>query len=176
MEPASRSQMGRGKVRVTLTKKSPFVFPLDKFKDKNWVSGFTIIEILVIVLLMAIIGGISMIQLQPSLRQYRLVSSANLVASELSAGRALAISRNWVYELQCDTDAKTIQVVDPSSGSNAPRVAIYLEPGISFVETPSPAIRFFSRGHSLTGTIVLKDETDETISVIISTHGVEVVL
>ncbi len=176
MEPASRPQVGRGKVRVTLTKRSPFVCPLDKFKYKNWESGFSLIEIVLMVLLAVIIGGVSIIQLQPSLRLYRLVSSANLVASELSAGRALSISRNWVYEVQCDTDANTIQVVDPSSGSNAPRVAIYLEPGISFVETPSPAIRFFSRGHSLTGTIVLKDETDETISVIITTHGVEVVL
>ena len=122
MEPANRPQMGPGQVRVTLTKRSPFVCPLVPFKDKNWESGFSMIEILLMVVLTVVIDGISILQLEPSLRQYRLVSSANLIASELSAGRALAISRNWVYELQCDTDANTIQVVDPSSGSNAPRV------------------------------------------------------
>ncbi len=176
MEPASRPQRGREQMRVTLTKRCPFVCPLDKFKYKKWDSGLSLIETVLIVLLAVIISGITIIQLQPSLRLYRLVSSANLVASELSAGRALSISRNWVYEVQCDSDANTIQVVDPSSGTNAPRVAMSLEPGISFSSIPSPAIRFYSRGHSLTGTIELQDDTGQTVSVIVTTHGVDVVL
>ncbi|MCH6570292.1 MAG: hypothetical protein IH794_09300 [Acidobacteria bacterium] len=143
---------------------------------RNSEFGFSIIEIVFVVAMIGILGSMAVIQLQPSIDRYRLVSSANMIASEMNAGRALAISRNWAYEAQFDTIANTIQVVDPSHSSNNPRMAKSLEPGISFSFVPSPSIRFYARGHALTGTILLQNDAGETASVIVTPYGVNVIL
>jgi len=145
-----------------------------RFRNNEF--GFSIIEIVFVVAMIAILGSVAVMQLQPSIDKYRLVSSANMVASEMNAGRALAISRNWAYEAQFDTDANTIQVVDPTNSSNTPRVAKSLEPGISFSSVPSPSIRFYARGHALTGIVQLQNDAGETASVIVTPHGVNVIL
>ncbi len=139
-------------------------------------SGFSIIEIVCVVAMIAMLSGAVIMQLQPSIDKYRLVSSANMIASEMNAGRALAISRNWAYEAQFDTGANTIQVVDPSHSSNHPRMAKSLDPGITFSVVPSPSIRFYARGHALTGTIQLQNDAGETASIIVTPYGVNVVL
>ncbi len=143
---------------------------------RNSEFGFSIIEIVFVVAMIAILGSVAIMQLQPSIDKYRLVSSANMVASEMNAGRALAISRNWAYEAQFDTNANTIQVVDPTNSSNHPRMAKSLDPGISFSFVPSPSIRFYARGHALTGTILLQNDAGETASVIVTAYGVNVIL
>ncbi len=157
-------------------KKSPLVCPQNRRRFRNGESGFSIIEIVFVVAMVAIFGSVAVTQLKPSLEKYRLVSSANMVASEMNAGRALAISRSWSYEAQFDTNANTIQVVDPTNSSNHPRMAKNLEPGISFSAIPSPSIRFYARGHALSGIIQLQNDAGETASVIVTTHSVNVVL
>ncbi len=159
MKPASREDMEPGQRRF-----------------RNSEFGFSIIEIVFVVAMIAILGSVAIMQLQPSIDRYRLVSSANMVASEMNAGRALAISRNWAYEAQFDTNANTIQVVDPTNSSNHPRMAKSLDPGISFSFVPSPSIRFYARGHALTGTILLQNDAGETASVIVTPHSVNVIL
>ena len=143
---------------------------------RNSESGFSIIEIVCVVAMIAMLSGAVITQLQPSIDKYRLVSSANMVASEMNAGRALAISRNWAYEAQFDTGANTMQVVDPSHSSNHPRMAKSLDPGISFSVVPSPSIRFYARGHALTGIVQLQNDAGETASIIVTPYGVNVVL
>ncbi len=159
MKPASREDMEPGHRRF-----------------QNLESGFSIIEIVCVVAMIAMLGGAAIMQLQPTIDNYRLVSSANMVASEMNAGRALAISRNWAYEAQFDTNANTIQVVDPSHSSNHPRMAKSLEPGISFSFVPSPSIRFYARGHALTGTLLLQNDAGDTATVIVTPYGVDVIL
>ena len=159
MKPANREDMGPGQRR---------------FRTSEF--GFSMIEITFVVTMIAILGSVTILQLQPSIEKYRLVSSANMVASEMNAGRALAISRNWAYEAQFDTSANTIQVVDPSHSSNHPRRAKSLEPGISFSFVPTPSIRFYARGHALTGTILLQNDAGETASVVVTPYGVNVIL
>ncbi len=143
---------------------------------RNSEFGFSIIEIVFVVAMIAILGSVTIIQLQPSIDKYRLVSSANMIASEMNAGRALAISRNWAYEAQFDTVANTIQVVDPSHSSNTPRMEKSLEPGITFSAVPSPSIRFYARGHALTGIVQLQNDAGETASIIVTPYGVNVIL
>ena len=159
MKPASRQDMEPGQRRF-----------------RNSEFGFSIIEIVFVVAMIAILGSVTVTQLQPSIDKYRLVSSANMIASEMNAGRALAISRNWAYEAQFDTSTNTIQVVDPTNSSNHPRMAKSLDPGISFSFVPSPSIRFYARGHALTGTILLQNDAGETASIIVTSHNVNVVL
>jgi Tfp pilus assembly protein FimT len=84
-------------------------------------SGFTLLETAVVGVLATIIISIAVPKIQPLLDFYRLAASANLVATELNAGRTLAVSRNWLYETDSNQSDNTIQIVDPDDSNNNPR-------------------------------------------------------
>ncbi len=134
-------------------------------------SGFTILETAVVLVFASIILSIAVPKLQQFLDYYSLTSSANLVASELNAGRALAVSRNWIYDVNLDTGRSTIQIIDPNDPNNSPRTEKGLESGDSFSTVPTSPIRFYSRGHARGGTIVLVNQSGYTISIIVSPSG-----
>ena len=128
-------------------------------------SGFTLIELAIVCVMIVILADLAIPQIQGSLSLYRLSSSANLVASELNAARALAVSRNWNYEIS--TTDNTIQVVDPRYSNNNPRVAYSLEADISFFSADS--IQFYSRGYADGGDIVVQNGTQKiTVTVLAS--------
>ncbi len=138
---------------------------------RNSQSGFTILEAAVVCVFATIILSIALPKFQQFLDYYSLTSSANLVASELNAGRALAVSRNWVYDVSLDTGNNTIQIIDPNDPDNSPRTEKGLESGDSFSTVPANPIRFYSRGHARGGTIVLRNQSGHTISIIVSPSG-----
>jgi len=123
--------------------------------------------------LIAVLAGVSVPQIQQSVSAYRLTASANLVATELNAGRMLAISRNWLYEMDCNTTNHTIQIVDPGDANNNPRTVKSLESGITFSSVPNTGseIRFYAGGFAKSGTLVLQDEDGNTISVLVGASG-----
>ncbi len=134
-------------------------------------SGFTLLETAVVAVLATVILSITVPKFQQFLDYYRLTASADLVASELNAGRALAISRNWSYDVNLDTGDGTIQIVDPADPNNSPRTERSLEPGNSFSSVPANPIRFYSRGHARGGTIVLENQSGYSISIVVSPSG-----
>ncbi len=138
---------------------------------RNSQSGFTILETAVVCVFATIILSIAVPKFQQFLNYYSLTSSANLVASELNAGRALAVSRNWSYDVSLDTGNSTIQIIDPNDPDNSPRTEKGLESGDSFSTVPANPIRFYSRGHARGGTIVLVNQSGHTISIIVSPSG-----
>jgi len=134
-------------------------------------SGFTLLETAVVAVLATVILSITVPKFQQFLDYYRLTASADLVASELNAGRALAISRNWSYDVNLDTGDGTIQIVDPADPNNSPRTERSLESGNSFSSVPANPIRFYSRGHARGGTIVLENQSGYSISIVVSPSG-----
>ena len=52
---------------------------------RNSEFGFSIIEIVFVVAMIGILGSMAVIQLQPSIDRYRLVSSANMVGDRLKS-------------------------------------------------------------------------------------------
>ena len=138
---------------------------------RNSQSGFTILEAMVVVVFASVILSIAVPKLQVILDYYSLTSSANLVASELSAGRALAVSRNWIYDVSLDTGNSTIQIIDPNDPDNSPRTEKGLESGDSFSTVPATSIRFYSRGHARAGTLVLVNRSGYAISIVVSPSG-----
>ena len=136
-------------------------------------SGFSLLEALLVCTLMAVLVGVSVPQIRQSFTVYRLTASANTVATELNAARTLAISRNWFYEIDCNTTNHTLQIVDPGNANNSPRSVKFLESGITFYEVPGVGseIRFYSGGHARGGTIVLQNENGDTISILVGLHG-----
>jgi len=132
-------------------------------------SGFSIIEMVIAVAVAAILGSIAIPQIQESLDAYRLNASARIVASELNAGRVLAISRNWTYRASAPTAPAGIQIVDPADANNNPRSLKFLEPGISI--STGAAINFLSRGQSNGGTVTLTNTNLATIVVTVNAGG-----
>ncbi len=133
--------------------------------------GFSIVELMFVGGLIAILGAMAVPQIQQSLTSYRLTASANLVSAELNAGRALAVSRCWRYEVELDTGNNTIQIIDPNDAGNSPRTVKFLESGILLLSVPTDRIRFYSRGQARGGTVVLQDQNGDTISVVVNASG-----
>ncbi len=99
--------------------------------------GFTLIEAALCGMVLAILVGLAVPQLERALSLYRLEASANLVAAELAAGRMLAVSRNWLYEMDCNTTNNTIQVIDPNDSNNPPRTVKSLDSSTTFNSVPA---------------------------------------
>ncbi len=134
-------------------------------------SGFTLLEMAVVTVIATVIFSITVPKMQQFLDYYRLNASANLVASELNAGRSLAISRNWIYDVKVDTGSSTIQIIDPHDPDNSPRTEKSLQSGNTFSAVPVNRIRFYSRGHARAGTIVLVNQSGYAISIVVSPSG-----
>ena len=140
-------------------------------------AGFTLIELAVVCLLVIILGDLAIPQIEASLSVYRLSASANLVAAELNAGRAMAVSRNWNYDVELLADGgtnynslPTIRIIDAGNRNNDPRLAQPLQQGISFTSVVT-TIKFYSRGHADTGTVTLQNLDGRTIAVQILSSG-----
>ncbi len=134
-------------------------------------SGFTLLEMAVVTVLVTVILSITVPKIEQFLDYYRLNASADLVASELNAGRSLAISRNWVYDVNVNTGSNTIQIIDPNDPDNSPRTEKSLQSGNTFSSVPANRIRFYSRGHARSGTIVLVNRSGYAISIVVSPSG-----
>ncbi len=140
---------------------------------KQHQAGFTLFEAAVAGLVLAILVGIGVPQLDRSLSLYRLTASAQLVATELNAARVLAVSRNWLYEIDCNTTNNTIQVIDPNDSGNSPRTTMSLATGITFNSIPSSGseIQFHAKGYARSGIIVLQNAEGETNSIVVIPSG-----
>jgi len=136
-------------------------------------TGFTLLEAALCCLVFAILVGLAVPQLERTLSLFRLEATADLVATELAAGRMLAVSRNWLYEMDFNTTNNTVQVIDPSNSNNHPRLAQSLDSDTSFNSVPGSGseIRFYARGHARGGTIVVENGEGETRSIVVSPSG-----
>ena len=134
-------------------------------------SGFTLLELAVVTFVATVILSITVPKIEQLLDYYSLSTSADLVASELNAGRALAISRNWIYDVNLDIGNSTIQIIDPHDPNNSPRTEKSLQSGNTFLSVPVNRIRFYSRGHARAGTIVLVNQSGYSISIVVSPSG-----
>jgi prepilin-type N-terminal cleavage/methylation domain-containing protein len=127
-------------------------------------KGVTLIETVVVCVLVAVVSSIVIPPINETMRLYQLTASANLVASELNAARALAISRNGIYRADVIVNGDTIQIIDPDNALNNPRIEQSLESGITFTSTVS-SITFYPRGYADAGTLELQNEDAKTISI-----------
>ncbi len=140
---------------------------------KQHPSGFTLIEAVLCCMVLAVLVGLAVPQLERTLTLYRLEASADLVAAELAAGRMLAVSRNWLYEMDCNTTNDTIQVIDPNDTNNHPRTVKSLDSSTTFNSVPASGseIQFFARGHARGGTIVVESDEGGSRTIVVSPSG-----
>ena len=138
---------------------------------RNKVRGFTLIELLIVVGLFAIVVVMAIPQLQTTLAGDRLLTSRDNLAAELNLARTLAVSRNAIYEFRLDASAGTYQIIDIEDPGNPPRSQKQLDPGINLANVPISRIRFFARGHSTGGSIVLVSATGNVCALTVNQSG-----
>ena len=133
--------------------------------------GFTLFELMMLVSVITIITTMAVPQLRQSMADYRLVSSANLLAVELNSGRAMAISRASVHEVTLDTISNSVQITDMNDADNAPRMEKLLDPGITFSSVPTTTILFYGRGLARGETIEIQNEYGTSKSITVTASG-----
>lgn len=137
--------------------------------EKN--KGFSLIELLVIVAILAVVVAMAIPQVQTSMAGDRLLTSRDNLAAELNLARTLAISRNATYEIEFDSSAGTYQIIDVVDPENPPRAAKQLENGVALGNVPASPIRFFARGYSTGGNIVLVSSAGSACALTINRSG-----
>jgi prepilin-type N-terminal cleavage/methylation domain-containing protein len=76
-------------------------------------DGFSLVEILIVVALVAILAAITVPSVQGAMSQYELLTSGQQVVSTIRAARIQAVSRNQVLKVRFDFPAaRQYQVVD----------------------------------------------------------------
>jgi len=82
-------------------------------KIRNISSGFTVIEILVVVVIIAIAAMIA-VPMMTSGASMQIRSAANVIAADLEYAKSMAISRQKDYTVVFDESNESYQIEDPS--------------------------------------------------------------
>lgn len=135
------------------------------------VKGFTLIELLIVVGLLAVVATMAIPQLQSSLDGDRMLASRDNLAAELNLARTMAVSRNATYEIQFDSAARTYQIIDIEDPGNPPRSIKQLDPGIFLGNIPVSPLRFFARGYSTGGSVLLVSSVGNSCSLVVNRSG-----
>ncbi len=140
-----------------------------RYRALRSVNGFSLIELLLVVALVAIIASVTLPALNGTMSAYRLRASADIIASELDAARVMAISRGAVYEVHFN--GNQVSVIDPQESTDekkAVRRPKTLEEGVT---VSGPVITFRPRGSAGGGTIDVTNEKGIKASVTVAVSG-----
>jgi prepilin-type N-terminal cleavage/methylation domain-containing protein len=102
-------------------------------------AGFTLLELLLVVAILVIVGGIAIPSVTEGVRRHRLQASASMVAGKLTEARINALKRNRPTWLLIDTAARRVQVQTSDAGGAAVNIGEpgTLSEGIDFGATPT---------------------------------------
>jgi len=92
--------------------------PTRQHRRSPYESGFSIVELMIVVTIMLILLGIAIIQLQPSLQQLRANAALNAAKGAVRQGREASISQRRTIVLQFVTPAANTSC-PPSGGTTA---------------------------------------------------------
>lgn len=142
--------------------------------------GYTLIEVMVVVLILGILSLVSLPNFMSWLHSYRLQSAAASLANHLRATKLLAIMKSMPHQIQLRdfTDGNYYQVVeDPDDKDrivmSIGRIILDKEFGEVIIKSVSSTstskkITFKPRGTSNSATIVLENSVKQQVKIIVS--------
>ena len=126
--------------------------------------GFTLVEMLVVLALVALITAISMPYSVKSGAARQLDAAAEIVAAELRTTRSAAIAANDQKNLAFDLTARTISGPDPQRTTTlSADVTLSVTTADNLVEDETAAIAFFADGGSTGGTVTLDAQGEQRL-------------
>jgi general secretion pathway protein H len=120
-------------------------------------AGFTVLELLVVLALLALVGAVALPQLARPSDNVRLQAAARELVGALRVTRSTAIARNTALALVVDVDARAFESPVVARKSLSSDIALKLT--VAEPERATPArggIRFFADGSSTGGDLTLR--------------------
>jgi prepilin-type N-terminal cleavage/methylation domain-containing protein len=113
-------------------------------------KGFTLLEVLIVVLIIAVLVVSAVPQAQQSLNLYRVESSAGLLSNRLAEARLTAIKYNRSAWLEIDRSAKTFEVwtTDENNKSIRTKLAVAIPSNVAIDPGSPDRITFNSLGRN----------------------------
>jgi prepilin-type N-terminal cleavage/methylation domain-containing protein len=108
--------------------------------------GFSMVELVMVVAVTCIIAAVTVVQLQPSLQNFRATAALGEVKSTLRQAREYAISQRRTVAVSFTTDQEgneeiKLNLYNVAAGiqalNNVPFLQVSLEPSVQFVLTPT---------------------------------------
>ena len=87
--------------------------PPQTVRGQNYLTGFTLIEILIVVVVIGIAAMIA-VPMMSSAASMQIRSAANMIAADLEYAKSTAISRGQNYSVVFDPDGNSYQIQGPS--------------------------------------------------------------
>lgn len=117
--------------------------------------GFSLIELIIVVLIIAILATASIPAIQRNLQLYRLESATGLITSRLTEARLSAIKLNRSAWLAIDTTRRTLEVWTTNDGGQPVLVspATPIPQDIILPSTSATTVNFTSLGRNQTNTL-----------------------
>jgi len=122
----------------------------NKFIFNKNIDGFSLIEVLIVLIIIAILVVAALPQIQQSLRLYRVETASGLLANRLTEARLTAIKYNRAAWLEINTTSKSFEVwtTDKNNQPVRTRLAVPISDDVSIVSGSPSRITFNSLGRN----------------------------
>lgn len=152
------------------------IFALPKIQHFNREAGFSLPEILIVLLTIAILTTLALPSGLRALQLYRLETSVSVISDKLMETRMSAIKRNRTSSLKIDKTARTAQIHSTNQKGETIDVnfPVAFPQGLQFDAVDSVEISFDSMGRISTGiqTLTFKEtNSNKRKNIIVSPAG-----
>lgn len=155
---------------------------VQEMRRRQSFQGYTLLELIVVVLIISIFAVVAIPNFMGWLHQYRLHAATNSLTNHLRAARLLAIYKGVKHQVQLKKfdDGNYYQVVEDPGGKGKDKIVMSIGRvvlnkrfgGVLMKSIPSGGrINFSPRGTSSTATILLENIVGVQVKIVVNNSG-----